>query len=1168
MFADPPADKKKPVEHLVVVSDTDWLLSDLETALKNEKAMDGNTNLEEYEKNGKKLEWSDHRFVKWSDDPGTLKSRVASQVTDLRGKFPDSEVGVVFWNGFEQVDDVTTFTHEILVKKGLGVNQRDTEEYSEWVEVPDPLPDDPDHTKLEERIKQREIDSGQEQYTWEAKIEQHHKKAAARYAETMNADNGLSQFLTDAKITAYWIGMPPNAAWKDKDNPATKDVNEAGQALHRLVDGVEYHGNNYTSLEAPYTKSIDELFGFWAQKWNTSLSEAGTVLNVWDAAVESKLYYNESKKHMLGSGYHGSMACGGQSEKPSGEWVDGNPLNPEDTAENDIDYPNPTHQGDFEYSEEDESHAKAHGYAFYSYNDQTYQTLFHIILNSVKNQNPVPVSEEAIAQDMYSISTALSAYVSNTLSPNAGENQIDHKLPDTFGPGNAGALLGYGDKKKGFEEGIISDMSKTSSAIAYKALEDESTKDLMNYARYGRLLQQMGIDEYGIKTTSFSWRTITGSFMMVVFFLSLLCSEMFSWFIDLLIVLNPFRFFVNIGDAAGGSLQTWVSTLDEEQLSPVLQPLVRSELFGRVTDLISSIYDVLTSWSWGLVIPFSLAILIASLFLGSKLFKKKSQSGQNARKIGVWLGRVAFIAIGIPFLGVLYTSTLYHFSSQTGASNSSSTEIVASTFVDFEAWAEKSRLSPVNGSVFEVSTNGDDVGGHPTDGTLSHLRQTVLALNNENGAVTLDKKLNGHDELSWNQDALSKNTASDKTVIGQCTSLLTGYMNNAFYYPSDWETVVGATMTNMTDEGYKTGRRKGGEEEDFPETEQDEKTYYNMFDAVNEFDDWKGRSLDDNTAIFNPNSGKWKSDVGSFNILNNGDLNVTNLGSDELRFTSSVPEEGSRPDKVGGLSTMSMYNFLSSKFGGDGVVMYSNANAVNMGSRYAHRSVTLVGNGLLGALYYANAFVLMLILAIIGMYYMIGSVMNILKKGFSVLSSLPTAALGALKSIATVISISISMMLEVCMVGFLYTMIESLMGAVLDMLEIAVTNAIHGGVATTTIQLFGTSVTITTASIGMYLFGTTIGMLFFGYMLKKYYRVWLRVCDMVTDKIFAMLLGADVIEIIESTKESVGYKAKYQCSEKLWTICEFIRVWLASVVDSLYTNRVAEQVTGVSCHSA
>ena len=1142
VFADPP-DKTKPVEHLVVVSNSDWFLNELKGALQREEAhgADGG-NLGEYD--GK--EASDHEFVYFPYDKGSHQttfnaSAVTDAITRLRNRFPNSEVAVAFWMGFDEVDDITTFTHEVLVKKDLDGFLTNTVEYTDW--VPDPLPDDPEHVKP---VKKRRVDTtDQHQFTWEKKNETHWKKAAERYREAMD-DTGLSDKLTDIKVKAYWIGLLPNATWKDKNGSPLSNP--------RIRDGVETLHSDYISLTTPYKKEKSELFGYWANRWNNALSTAGTVVDIWDAATDSKLYYKDSY-HNVGSGYHGSMACGGQVEKPSGIWVDGNPLNPD---ESDNEKPITAHKGDWEYSAEDAANSVSQGYRFYSYDDASYQTLFHIVLENISKQNTVPVSADAIEQDMYSISTALTAYVSNTLSANAGENQKNHALPNVSGAGNAGALIGYGDEDRGFQSGIFARQSKKATAIAYKALDSSSTKDMLTYARYGRLLNQMGLDEYGVKTTSLSGRTIAGLVMLIVFVLSLVCTQLFGWFIDILIVLNPFRFFLWVPGVGNGLLAGAIAKSDTG-LGHVLQVLVNSPPFQTVGRLFSSVYNGLTQWSWTIMIPFSLCMLIVSLFLGSKLFRQNQKSEAPSHKIFTWFLRVAFVAIGVPMLGLIYTSALNQLDGHVGASNSASTEIVNSTFVDFEAWAEELRLSPVKGGTFISESSGTNVVGTPSDETIIQLRNTVLSINKASGAVTTGSA-STTDVMDWNREMLDKvdldtsaSNASraelDLKSISESMKLLMGYTEGDFYYPSDWESAVGSSLHRLAKrEGLSTGRRKGGEEQDFKADElQGENTYYNMYDSINEFDDWQARQTDENSEIFTFGK-KWSK----FNILSNGSsLGSGSSGSIQYSDASGI-HDGSNPSIRGGLSTMSMYNYLSSRFSQDGVVTYSNETSVNLGSKYSHYSVNLIGSGIVGGLYYANAMALMMVLAIIGLCYVLGAVMNILKKGISIIGALPAAALGSIRAIGTAISVGLSMTLEVCLIGFLYLIITELLYALVDVVEGAVAAIATGSsVATATISLFGQSVTMPVMALFIGLVGMIVLCIGLCNVLWRYRKAWYYACDKMTTWMLAQLVPVEVFAMQEARSQR-----KFTSS---------FGEWVATVQEILYTDSVAERYTCVSC---
>ncbi|MDQ9762241.1 hypothetical protein RFZ47_03205, partial [Acinetobacter baumannii] len=62
----------------------------------------------------------------------------------------------------------------------------------------------------ETRTRWVDSDTGEKQYEWETYEETHWKKAAVRYSEVVDAEGGLGEWLLNAKVQEYWIGMPPN----------------------------------------------------------------------------------------------------------------------------------------------------------------------------------------------------------------------------------------------------------------------------------------------------------------------------------------------------------------------------------------------------------------------------------------------------------------------------------------------------------------------------------------------------------------------------------------------------------------------------------------------------------------------------------------------------------------------------------------------------------------------------------------------------------------------------------------------------------------------------------------------------------------------------------------------------------------------------------------------
>lgn len=1166
VFADPPEEESyKPIEHLVVVSDAQWYLNELKTALENESAVvsdEEHSNVDEY---GNSLEARDHTFI--HADSISSSAGWIQQVKNAVSSYTSSDTGscaVVFWMGFDHVDDVTSFTHEELNQVFLDGMQK--EEYIYQVDVPsydengDPILDEDGNqvTHKEDRTGVR--DSDQQQYTWEVKTVTCWEKMAKHYSDMMTGDGpggqSLRDWLTEQNVSDYWIGLPPNAV-----------LDETGQP----VSGMDYDPQHYASMtdKNDNDKAFDWMWGYWAQKWNQGLSTAGSVIDIWDAAVDSKLYFT-SNYHMTGDGYHGHRPHGGGSEYESGEWVDADAdhgLPPEELIET-----TPADEMDFEWNEQDSTHAANDAYRFYSFTDETYQTLFHIILNSVQQKNPAPEAEEAIDQNLSSVSSALTGYVSTVLSPNAPEKHEDHALLDTKTVGNAGAFLGYGDEENGFVEGLITSLSDTSSTMAYKAMELESGNtdfdNTLQYARYGKLLRELGLDQYGVKHSVLSGRMIPGIFMLVVFTLSWFCQKILNVFVDLLILLNPFRFFLGADSSVAQALESLVQTSDTHLSTQILKGLTTNPIFTGIGNIVSGFYNMLTDFSFALIIPLGLAFMIAGLFLYSRLFQNADSSRQK-KLVFSWVMRVVFLTIGIPVLGCLYTATLNSIHDISSDSKVASTNVVASTFVNFGEWAEQMRLDPRG----QLSTDISDanVGGTADGDSLAALRNTVLEINQATGAVDdsvseLGGDLrSGSSLLDWNTDAMRSSGNEEDKVVSQCYSLLTGYMSNNFYYPSDWSSQVGAALNDMAESGaIEMGRRKGGEDPGFEADMQDETTVYHMYNETNEASDWLEREPEANDDIFDRAKQIWHANEdivapANFNIFNNG-LGITDSGVDDSKVvykeygTASVPDNAARPDTYIGLSTLSVYNYLSSYFGEESVTMYSNADAVNIQSKYSHYAVNCVGTGAYGILIWLSSFTVMFVITIIGFYYVFSAVMSILKKGVSVLTSIPAAALGTLKSITTIITMTISMILEVLMISFLYLFISELLVAFVNVLGEVVTEfetttsnpTILGGVLAALEQsplgqLLDAKVLVYTFAIF-----TLCAMFVFCFMFLKYRRAWQRGFVIVQNWYLAKLLPKEVLVPHPVPVLVPGF-------------CSYMKDFLDNVKDLLYNKPGREQ---------
>ena len=144
--------------------------------------------------------------------------------------------------------------------------------------------------------------------------------------------------------------------------------------------------------------------------------------------------------------------------------------------------------------------------------------------------------------------------------------------------------------------------------------------------------------------------------------------------------------------------------------------------------------------------------------------------------------------------------------------------------------------------------------------------------------------------------------------------------------------------------------------------------------------------------------------------------------SSDIRFNGSGGGGlACNPTTAGGLSVLSMYNYLMSSFQSGQVRIYSPDKSVSDGSKQSHFTVSLVGSGALKFIMGFNAFVLCGALVIVSLVVVLGMVVSNLKSSFKILASLPGFALGLFSAMATVIATALGMILSVMVSAFFVT---------------------------------------------------------------------------------------------------------------------------------------------------
>lgn len=607
-------------------------------------------------------------------------------------------------------------------------------------------------------------------------------------------------------------------------------------------------------------------------------------------------------------------------------------------------------------------------------------------------------AEVEVDYSFYQLSSTAASYMNKTFSPsNKDSNTVVLKYDDQSTlPGNASTYVGYCDSERsgGLIYGwLMSALSSSSSTYSYATFKNDASipNAFYAYAQYGNLLNKIGFDS--TSTEGFSlMRLLSGGLMCAAYFMAMSVVGIFSIVFSVLKVLNPFLIFAGVGKVA-------------DYMGVTTNP---DNPFAVLFNTVSSWYNAITDLSWWITVPIFFICLILCLLL--------VRTANKASKVKKYIIRIVFIAIGIPICGALYTSCLTNMSNfvEKGGTMVAPTKIIASTFLDFEAWASDSQLSPSQYSVLSMDLyNNNNDEGMVVNRTYIQLRRTCMSINAQSHAISGLKQsdiIGAPDDSNGNsltyETTDSSNYQSNRRGVSDTINLLYRYMSNDFYHASDWESQCKEklTTTNAFDDT----------------TKKDTETWFK--DMAKE-DNWKNDA----------DAGKYTNSNVAKDLLFDGDLQYdVGLQNGRGEYVPKSRDWGSAK----GLSTLGMYNYLSTKFTGSSVVVYSNEKSSSGFVRESHHSVNLIGGtGIMSFLYYLNALTLLLAYAVVGWFYAISICMSNLKRGIRSIASVPFALLGSIPAIAKVITYTIVLIVEIMGTFFVYELVSELLFSFNNMLE-------------------------------------------------------------------------------------------------------------------------------------
>lgn len=607
----------------------------------------------------------------------------------------------------------------------------------------------------------------------------------------------------------------------------------------------------------------------------------------------------------------------------------------------------------------------------------------------------------------YKVSSAAASYYDESHNPS---HDKFGSFPDGVSVDKAGAFVGFIDEN--YDSGLIgstvSFLSGSSQSRSYDTFTEEG---LQEYVLYGHALSSLGLDSTANETFDIlSIVRFLGGIVLMLFYTTALSADaLFAGVIAVLQTFNPFAWF-----AAG---VTNFST-------------VFSNWFGTTPEtpaILDGLSQFVTQWYKA---ASGLGMLVTGLLfmvsLAGCLLLWKSQANKVGSVFRTFATRILFICVGIPLLGGLYTATLDAAADSSWGDKftPAANQVIAATLVDFEGWATNSNLALPSGVTITVDTS-DSASGVVDAGKSTSVRGIARAINRSNSALGYTS---GWDS-SWNM-SLKGGTQTQSAVLG-AYDVMGRYMSSAFYHASDYETTYKAEISDdaNAEDIYNGIKDTSGKKDEY---------YDHVGNMLDNAADSTGQTK---TPYFNDGN---KENIGA------------EMNGDIITFTRGGSSDGTDAGGTGGyysgLSSMSMYNYLTTSFGDSSVVTYSTHKATSGLVVQAHHSVNLIGDGMTAVLYWANACIILFVITIIGLVYSIGLIINMLGRGIKMVSSVPFAVLGNMKAMAKVVTITAMMIIEVLGTFFVYSLVIEILLSLSGLVETPMLELLSDSVGSTVLM--------------------------------------------------------------------------------------------------------------------
>lgn len=578
--------------------------------------------------------------------------------------------------------------------------------------------------------------------------------------------------------------------------------------------------------------------------------------------------------------------------------------------------------------------------------------------------------------------------------------EINAMLKEPSQMANVGAFMGYVDKDYPFWD-FTNNIAQTTMGTQSRSYTVPSNNQAVAaYLQYGHALQALGLDTVSSNQFDFMaiGRMFLGYLSMSVYVGALVPQVAFSITINVIKTLNPFNWMVS--EAIGGG-----------ETVPAL-----AGVKGFVTDL----YNVFA----GMGLYVATLILAVGIGMSILFWRKSNNMGSHFKKFVI---RLVFIAAGLPFLGMTYTAALNNAADSFSASAPMANKAVAATFVDFASWAEKNNLALPEGTTIKVNGNGSGSGSGTIDMGGTTAPQTfALKINTSSGSL-----VDGDDVDASNlTNNLTSSHYSGNGQLGKILEvfdLLNRFANSTRYTAGAYETYVKTISGGKMAEGLKVTGNK------------------DKYAAVNNIlsPNADASKLDNKDTSFmsdgTPSTFSVSMSGGSIIYTGHGKISKYAPGTVHRKFEKAMDSlnehmMGPRAKSfgttassgTGGLSTISMYNYLTTKFADDTVTNYSSTKLASDYVLDTHHSVSLVGGGVMGIVYWLDMVSILSFIAVVGTVYAFGLIGGSVKRGIKMVTSIPFAAVGSVRAISKIVGITVSMIVQIYGTLIVYNLVVEL----------------------------------------------------------------------------------------------------------------------------------------------